>query len=404
MRVALLAEHLLLRGHTVVWWGSAFDHLSKRWIYENDCQTQTDTGLRIIALKGLRYHKNLSLARFIGLRIIARKFRKLAPSIDLPDIILASTPSYDLAYEAVSFAKMNKIPVVVDIRDEWPESFIKHTFVNRFPLFLQKCIRLILHRDFHMIKMAMQDADSLTSMMGSLLEWGLQYAERPNTWKDKVFYLGFQKVAIIEHQQNKISKLIERIQDKFIVTFIGTFGVSNHPLMVLDCANRVSDNNIYFVMAGAGDLLEIAKKRARDLKLKNITFPGWLSHAEIVLLLQHTHVGLAPTSGFRDGFPNKIFTYFSEGIPIISAWQGELNSMIDKYGIGYNCLPNDAEGMASHIKALHDNREYYQLMARNVKQLFHEMFDADKIYEEFASHIEAVQHNIQPRNDRGEIA
>lgn len=41
MRTAILADKLVERGHSVLWWVSAFDHFKKDWIFKRD------TGLTI---------------------------------------------------------------------------------------------------------------------------------------------------------------------------------------------------------------------------------------------------------------------------------------------------------------------------------------------------------------------
>ena len=67
--------------------------------------------------------------------LIAHKFKKLArsPNIEKPDIMVVSMPSVLLCNEAVKFAKENNIPVVVDLRDMWPD-----IFADRAPKMLKK--------------------------------------------------------------------------------------------------------------------------------------------------------------------------------------------------------------------------------------------------------------------------
>ena len=85
MRTALLADELTARGHSVIWWTSAFDHFTKKWRVDKDSEIQIKDLLRVKALKGLGYKKNVSISRFIDHRIIARKFKKYACDMDKPD-------------------------------------------------------------------------------------------------------------------------------------------------------------------------------------------------------------------------------------------------------------------------------------------------------------------------------
>ena len=42
----------------------------------------------------------------------------------LPDLILSSIPTSELSLEATKLGKKNNIPVILDIRDLWPDVFL----------------------------------------------------------------------------------------------------------------------------------------------------------------------------------------------------------------------------------------------------------------------------------------
>ncbi|MCD4656366.1 MAG: hypothetical protein K8S87_02365, partial [Planctomycetes bacterium] len=217
MRTAMLAEKLVERGHKVLWWTSAFEHARKKWRFNEDNKVKLDNGINIFALKGISYVKHISLRRFVSHRKIAHKFKKKVLGEERPDIIIASTPPYDLAYQAVKFGKDNNIPVIVDIRDEWPELFLQ-----RIPSWIKWLGRIALFHEFRIFKKALRGASALTSMMPSFIEWGVKIAKREKNINDRVFFIGCKK-------NNSGSKLSENIQfmnklDKhFIVSFTGTF-------------------------------------------------------------------------------------------------------------------------------------------------------------------------------------
>jgi glycosyltransferase involved in cell wall biosynthesis len=387
MRTAFLVDKLVERGHSVLWWTSAFDHFKKDWIFKKDTEVTLNSGLRLYALKGIGYKKNISLSRFIDHRIIAWKFKKIAPKMPKPDIIIASTPPYDLAYQAVKYAKRNKIPMIVDIRDEWPDMFLRF-----IPSKFHKFAKLLLLNEFRMIKEVMMNADALISMMTSLLKWGLWYANRNKKDTDKVFYIGAKKSYCNKNILN--TTLINKLQNKFVITFIGTFVKNNDPSILIDCAKKLIDNkNILFILGGDGELFNSISKQAASLS--NIILTGWLNDFKIDSILRHSHIGIIPTPFYREAFPNKVFTYLSYGLPIISALQGELKSIIEKYQIGFYYPPNDVEALANCILKLYNNPQLYKKMAENAKRIFDEMFDVDKIYEEYADHIEKVYVNCK---------
>jgi glycosyltransferase involved in cell wall biosynthesis len=389
MRTAFLVDKLVERGHNVLWWTSAFDHFKKDWIFKKDTEVTLNSGLRLYALKGIGYKKNISLSRFIDHRIIAWKFKKIAPKMPKPDIIIASTPPYDLAYQAVKYAKRNKVSIIVDIRDEWPDLFL-----NFLPNNLRNITKILLFNEFKMIQEVMKSADALVSMMRSLLEWGLRYAGRFKKDADRVFYIGAQKMLFCESLLNP--SFVNKLQNKFVVAYIGTFAKNNDPSILVDCAKKLMYNkDILFVLGGNGELFNPINKQASSLP--NVIMTGWLNDVEIAFILRHSHIGVIPTPFYRDTFPNKFFIYLSYGLPIffISPFQGELKELIEKYQIGFYYPPNDVDALANCILKLYNNPQLYKTMSENAKKIFDEMFDADKIYEEYAEHIEKVYVNYK---------
>jgi glycosyltransferase involved in cell wall biosynthesis len=395
MRTALLADKLLKRKHNILWWASSFDHFKKDWIFIKDTELTVKEGLKIFALKGSGYKKNASFPRFIDHRIIAKKFKKLAKKIEKPDIIVASTPPYDLAYEAVMFSKKNDIPVLVDIRDEWPDLFL-----SVIPKSYRRFIKILLFNEFQMIKKTLHRADGLIAMMNPLLDWGLEYAGRPKTAKDRVFYLGAKKI-VISNELKKTAKFLDLMHNKFVITFVGTLVQNNNPTILIDCAEKLIDSNILIIIAGDGELFSEIKNKA--LGLSNVFMPGWLNQDEVDILLKHSHLGVCPTSQLRLAFPNKAFSYLAAGLPIITAFQGDLKELIEKHEIGFYYPPHDVNALIKCIKKLYEDQMLYKKMSENASSIFDKMFDADKIYEEYAEHVEKVTYAYKRKNINGSV-
>lgn len=382
MRTAILADKLAEKGHKVTWWTSAFEHLKKEWIYKEDTESIIKDSLKVIALKGYGYRKNISLSRIIDHRRIARKFRKLACTSPEPDIIITSMPPHDLAYESVMFATRKHIPVLVDIRDPWPDIFVNHV-----PAKFKKVAEIILYNDFRMVKKTMQKASGLIAVTNTFLKWGLKYSNREMNYRDKVFYLGGERLS--EGQgQIKLLDYSDKLNNSFVVTFVGTFAHYHNPSILLDVAAKLRGTNIQIVIAGSGEYFNTIKEKAS--LLNNVTLTGWLSQEEINALLKFSSVGICPTNQVVDLFPNKAFTYLSAGLPLISAFQGDLRELIEKNQIGFYYPPNNTDALVECIRKLYENPVLYRNMSENGKKIFDEMFDAEKIYEKYAEHIEKI--------------
>ena len=382
-RTALMAESLLTAGHRVYWWTSAFDHFKKAWLFPEETEIAVREGYTIRALKGTGYQRNISPARIIDHRIIARRFRHAAPRLPQPDVIVAALPSYDLAREAVRYGTARGIPVLVDLRDQWPDIFLDHV-----PALLRPVARMALGTEFALARGAMKGADGLVAMMPSLLEWGLAYAKRPRGPQDGVFYLGFQRPADGGNKSEKIISLMAPYRDRFVVTFFGTFGYYHNPEILVRCAERLRDTGIHFVIAGDGEAMP--EIRARAARLSNVTLAGWLNQEEIATLLACSHVGICPTPRPADFFPNKAFVYLSAGLPVISAFRGDLARFITEHEIGFNYPPDDETALAECILKLYRSPDLRKRMSENALHVYDTLLDADKIYADYTRHIERV--------------
>ena len=83
MRTALLADKLLERGHTVFWWGSAFEHQRKIWTANKDGDFHITKDFTVRVIRGCGYRRNVSIARYVDHRILAAKFRHQARKLSL---------------------------------------------------------------------------------------------------------------------------------------------------------------------------------------------------------------------------------------------------------------------------------------------------------------------------------
>jgi len=392
MRIALLADKLLERGHSVLWWASAFEHQQKVMLSKKDGNFDISERYTIRILRGRRYRKNVSITRYIDHLIVAFKFRIQSKKFTKPDVIVASMPDHLLAYEAARYARKNRVPFVVDIRDLWPDIFL-----NRFKnMGLHGLGKIVLARDFAVLAFLLKIANALVAVSKGYLQWGLNKIGRPESLFDKVFYLGY-KNSNVRNLVNKdesfsVPDWLKGRENQKVFVFIGTFGVSYELELILDAAKRFSKSgraDICFVLAGTGEKFDLISKKAAGLK--NVVLPGWIGENEIDALLKNAYVGLLSyIKGAPQGLPNKPFEYLSAGLPLINSLKGEMADLMDQHGFGLNYLPGDLEGLCVCIEQLADDAKLHDEMSRNASEFFNKYGDADKIYDKYAVHIERV--------------
>lgn len=394
MRTALLADSLVARGHAVTWWASAFEHQRRMLLGADDASINVAEGYKIRLIKGFGYKKNVSIRRYLDHRRIARKFATRAAREDAPDLIVASMPSYDLAYEGVRYAKALGIPVVVDVRDLWPE-----TFVNRYSGVKRWLTKSILVRDFIKLSYLLKTADGITAMSDGILDWALGYAERRRSECDRVFYLGYKLGAPVNDGSvgDFISVHLCALSGKKICVFVGTHGVSYELPLVIEVARAFERDeaaqDIHFVIAGCGEQTDMLQRKAAGLS--NVSFAGWLNAQEISVLLRRAYLGLVPCRSVIDAFPNKPIEYLSAGLPIVSSVEGEMAAMVEKHGIGCNYNPGDSIGLYRCIRRIVDDPSLHSCMSAAARCVFSRYFDADVLYSDYSAYLEGFQRQTR---------
>ncbi len=383
MRTAHVVDALLKRNHSVVWWSSCFDHFTKTWVADRDSLLHENDQLSYKLLKGIGYKSNVSPRRFIDHRILAKSFKKQAEKMLKPDVLVVSMPAHDIAYEAVQFAVRHRIPVIVDIRDPWPDIFLNHC-----PSFLRPVFKRLFKHEFDMTTYLMSHATVLLAVTSTFLNWGLAYAGRPKTALDQVLFLGGETHHPVQPFSDSVLSLKQQTEGKFVVLFFGTFAFYHNPLILIEVAKRCLDKPFHFIVAGNGQYYEDVKKAVEGLS--NVSLIGWTSNTDIQAILTFSHVGICPTSQDADLFPNKAFTYLSAGLPVVSAFKGDLFNLIEDKKIGFNYEAGHVQDLKEKIELLYTDKVLYEKMSAAASTVFEETCKLKSIISSYVETIEKI--------------
>jgi len=405
LRTGILAAMLARRGHEVVWWSSAFDHVRKRHRVTNDGVVTLSGNYRIILMHSCGYRRNISLARLLDHHGLARKFAKMAIREPAPDVILCSMPTIELGCEAVRYAKAAGVPVVLDVRDLWPDIFL-----DLVPSWARGGVRLMLSPLFRKLNEACTGATAITGITAPIMEWGLDHAGRPRTGLDRDFPLGYVERAPSSSEIETARAFwesfgIRSANDPFTPCFFGTFGRQFDLETVIHAARLLEGGPrpFRFIMCGSGDRFAYYRKLAGGLA--NMVFPGWVGAAEIWTLMRMSDVGLTPyfnSIDFRASLPNKSIEYLSAGLPVVSSLKGELEKLLAVHACGVNYLEGNPEDLAATLVGLYDNRVRLKAMAENALRLYQGTFRAEKVYKELGDYLEELVR-VSPQGREGAI-
>ena len=390
MRAGLIAEALAAAGHEVTWWTSTFDHVAKAHRPRSDDTYVMASNYEIELLHASAYSTNHSFARMRHHRQIAAAFALRATGAPAPDLVYCCIPTLEVTDAALRYARPRDIPLVVDVRDLWPD-----VFVDAVPGGLRLLARAALHGEFTRATRIFRQATAIVAISEKYLEWALRYADRPLGRWDRVFPHGYPTETITpEELERARQQLLTMGVDpgRIVCTFVGTFGHSYDFAPVIETARRLSeagDQRVMFVFAGEGE--RDSEWRALASGLTNVVFTGWLSASGIQALMGMSSVGLAAyRDGAPQGLPNKIFEFLSVGLPILSSLSGEAEELLNEAGCGLTYSAREPASFAVALERLVADPSIRNEMSRRAQAEFEETFRADYVYPALVRHLEEL--------------
>jgi glycosyltransferase involved in cell wall biosynthesis len=224
-------------------------------------------------------------------------------------------------------------------------------------------------------------------MSEDILQWAVDRAQRARNGSDRVFYLGYQRPSIADSANKpELARVLESTNGRFTVCFVGTFARYHNPQILVDAARVLPQAE--FVLAGDGQHRPEVLRRAEGVQ--NVHLPGWLDQSDIALLLTRSSVGVCTASGEveRTFLPNKVFAYLAAGLPIVSGFKGELGRLLESEQVGFTY--SDLPSLVKIVERLHYDAQLRTQMSNTARQLFAARFQADQVYQAYATHLETI--------------
>lgn len=407
MRMGMIAQAAVKRGHEVILWTSSFDHLRRNHRFAEDTDIQIEPSYRVKTLKSFGYRRNVSVDRMIDHYLLGKKFYRTARKMVPPDIILCALPTIDFCYSATRYGKRHGVPVVMDLRDMWPD-----VFVEPFPEWMKSAATWLIKPFAKRMQMACRNATAMFGITDSYLEWGLNYAGRNRAAYDSVFYHAYKPRTISASDKTNAQDFwrslgVSEDSRNFLICFFGLFGRIQFNFQPIVEAAKILINEapeIKFVLCGTGDQWQSVKESAAGLP--NIIFPGYVDPSQVWTLMDLSKVGLAPyrnIKNFTTNLPNKVSEYLAGGLPILTSLEGELRQFVLTENCGVTYQESDPHSLAQIVLGLRENEKGLCAMSKNAVKIFSEKFNADIVFENMIDRLEEIQDHYRKADKPSEI-
>lgn len=375
------------KGHYVEWFSNSFEHYTKRQRCNKNIDIHYNNNLDIHLVKSMGYKKNISIKRILSQTVNAKRtIRRIKRGGERkPDIIITVLASLARSSSLANYAKNNKIPFVVDVRDLWPEVFfdvIPDNFHFLILPFVKSCEKKLRY--------ALPLASGIIGLSPGFLEYGLKYANRGRTEKDTVIPIGYPDYCYADYKERFTHHWEQKglKKEDFIVTFLGNFGdqFSFGPLIE---ASKLLENrqDIKFVLCGTGSHLDEIKSKTG----KNVIFPGWIEKEQIASLLCFSNIGVIPyiqSKNYKLNTPNKFGEYTSAGLPILVSVDGIMEQYVTEKRCGFRYT--DGKDLANKIETYYEKPKLRREHSRNSRELYLQAFNVDAVNDKLIKYLTKI--------------
>ncbi len=386
-RVHALSKYWVSAGHNVTVITCA-PNVPRGIVYEGyrNCWRQEEfvDGVRVIRVWTLLAANSGILKRSLNYLSYAWRVLFEKRVFTQADVIISTSPQFFCGLVGAWMAKHTRRPLILDIRDLWPESIATVGALQNRPLL---------------------------RMLGSMERWMYRQAEKIVTvgagYRDKLIERGVPENNIAIVSNGVDLKMFEHLSDRnqtraeygipretFVCGYVGTIGMACGLDTVLNAAETAmkdgAEHKLHFVFAGAGARLEELRNNAASRNLHNITFTGLLAKERIPDLLAACDVALVYLEDrplFRSVMPSKIFEAAAAGLPIVTGVAGYAAKLVNESGAGISVTPGNAGALYDGLKELSINPDSLLQMGTSARRHLAEPYEWSKLAERYLAII-----------------
>jgi glycosyltransferase involved in cell wall biosynthesis len=335
------------------WW--ATEHLDGIRVLRNWLYAVPNRG---VARRGLDHLSFMITALVFGL-----------PRLGRVDVVVASSPTLFSALSAWLMARIRRVPFVLEVRDLWPEAIVGLGLMRPGPLvrILQGLARFLYRQAALVVVVTEAFADSIA-------EQGIprrKLAVIPNGADTRLFS---------PEADSSCARKALGLDEKFVVAYIGSHGLSHGLGVVLDAASRQPDVTYLLVGDGADRERLLAERDRRGLR--NVVMQHSVDKPQVPGLYAAADVCVVPLRDvpiFDTFVPSKLFEMLAAGRPIIGAVRGEARDILARSGGALLVEPERGDQLAEAVDRLRADPALRAELAHNGRAFAVEHYDRDTL-------------------------
>ena len=385
MRAINLSNSLVSKGHEVTLWSANFDHFTKKHRYKGSRTINYNANLQIKLIDSVGYKKNQGIKRLIDHAQLAFGLHFALKKMELPDIAFIGYPPIEVAWIMSRFLKKNSIPMVLDVKDMWPDVLLR-----ALPSQVRGVGKLLLSPYYYLMNSTFKAATSISSISQDFLDQSIEIARRAPNISDSVNYL---TTISPNYTDNEISNAQEWLDRMGVIdnkqtrcSFVGSLT----SVFDWDCVIEAFKNSdTELVLAGDGPCFQDLKEKTQNIK--NIVMLGRITGIQSKILADRTNVFIAPYKSsleFSQSLPNKFFDAMEYGKPLLSSVAGSASQFILKKNIGL--IYSDIPTLKMALNKLETSPDFFRQLGKNAVDAYDKDFSGRIVYEKIINNLEKL--------------
>lgn len=359
--------------------GKIFQGFTNKWISKS--QLNKVTLIRIKSYMAPNHGLIKRTLDFFSFALSSFLFGLFQPK---SDVIIGVTPQFFCALSACCLAKIRKLPYVIILCDLWPDAIMESGFISKKLIYkiLKKIELWMYHRSNsitilsdhfrkYLHNLGIADKKIITSISGA----------------SKKFY---------PRKKNKNLITLYKLSGKFVIGYIGTFGIShNHEdiLAIAELLKKTNNLHIHFFLIGDGPKRDMLAQQTIKRNLDNVTIAGPFP-AKLIpnfwSVVDLAIIPLAPIETNKTVLPSKMLEAMASGIPILLYGpDGEARRFLAQSDSGWYIPSGYKKELTELIIKLSGNQQ--SLIEQKEKVIkFSKKFSREKQAKNLLTHLESI--------------
>ncbi|TVR83322.1 MAG: glycosyltransferase WbuB [Rhodospirillales bacterium] len=281
-----------------------------------------------------------------------------APGLDRPDVVVATSPQFFCGWAGVAVARLKRVPLVLEIRDIWPESIVATGAMGKTP-FLLGLVQRMADRMYRSADRIVAVGDGYRSHILATVPDLADLTEVITNGVDLRFFSPER-----EGERPTAAELRQRwnLGDRFVCAYVGTIGMAHRLEVTLEAARLLKAKgrrDIVFLNVGDG-----AERKRLETDVAAAGLVDWVVFTgrqpkemmpPILAMADACLVHLRKCDLFTSVIPSKIFETMAMGRPMVMGVEGQARDLVIGAGAGIAMEPESAESLVAAVEALADD-------------------------------------------------